>query len=335
MTNALRDMARIDLHCHLDGSLSQGCIEALLGRKVEPSMLTADIQCHSLAEYLEKFDIPLSCLQTSEGLAAGAYDFMRSVAADRVCYVEARFAPMLSVNDRLDCRTVIESVLQGLERGRGEFGIEYGVIVCAMRHMAEEENLRMLKTAREYLGAGVCAADLAGNEAAFPMSRFAELFSEVGRWGMPFTIHAGECGNADNIREAVACGARRIGHGIAMSGHPDVIELCREKRIGIEMCPISNMQTKAVRNMEEYPMREFLDKGLLVTVNTDNRTVSDTSMEKEIRFIQDHFQITDDEAVGLMSNAVETAFAADDVKQKIQKLIFFPPMQSLDTIPRT
>ena len=317
MTDALRNMPRLDLHCHLDGSLSQGCIEELLGRKVEPSMLKADVQCRDLAEYLERFDIPLACLQTAKGLTAGAYDFMRNLVKDRICYVEVRFAPLLSVNESLDCRAVIESVIKGLEQGKEETGIEYGVIVCSMRHMPEEDNLRMLKTAREYLGVGVCAADLAGNEAAYPMSGFMDLFLEVKKWGMPFTIHAGECQSAENIKDAITCGARRIGHGIAMSGHPDVIRLCREKRIGIELCPISNMQTKAVRDMSQYPIREFLENNLLVTINTDNRTVSDTSIGKELQFLQEGFQISDEDIILMMRNAAEAAFAPDGLKHKL------------------
>ena len=153
----------------------------------------------------------------------------------------------------------------------------------------------MIKKAREFLGNGVCAADLAGNEAAFPMSQFVDLFTEVKKMGMPFTIHAGECGSVQNILDAVDCGAGRIGHGIAMRGNKDVMKLCRERHIGIEMCPISNLQTKAVKSMAEYPMREFLDEGLCVTINTDNRTVSGTSLDKEIAFVQENYGITEEE----------------------------------------
>lgn len=321
MNPILKAMPKVDLHCHLDGSLSLGCIQTLLGKEVELSQLEAEADCKSLAEYLKKFDIPLRCLQTPEGLKAGAYDFMRNIAGDHVAYVEVRFAPLLSVNHKMDCAAVIESVLEGLNRGRDTLGIQFGVIVCAMRHMPIEENLGMLKTAREYLGSGVCAADLAGNEAAYPMEQFVPLFTQVKSWGMPFTIHAGECGSPDNIMEAVSCGAERIGHGIAMSGHPELIRVCRQKGIGIEMCPISNMQTKAVRDIARYPMREYLDSGLLVTINTDNRTVSHTSIEKEIGFVQQHLAITDLEAVGMMKNAVEAAFAPEDIKHRLLQML--------------
>lgn len=315
----LKTLPKVELHCHLDGSLSQSLIESILGRKVEPSRLRVDEECTSLAEYLERFAIPLQCLKTQKGLMQGAYNFMESLSKDRIVYAEVRFAPLLSVNENMNVRNVIEAVLAGLSKGREEYGIEFGVLVCAMRHMEESENLAMFKAAREYLNYGVCGADLAGDEAAYPMKQFINLFKEVKNLGMPFTIHAGECQSVTNIEEAIGCGAGRIGHGIAMKGHSGVMKLCRDKRIGIEMCPISNMQTKAVENPAVYPIKEFLEYGLLVSVNTDNRTVSDTTVEKEIGFIQKNYGISATDVVRMMKNAVETAFAPDDLKHKLLK----------------
>ena len=166
----------------------------------------------------------------------------------------------------------------------------------------------MIRTAREYLGNGVCAADLAGAEAIYPMSEFMELFGQAKKLGMPFTIHAGECGNVQNILDSVEAGALRIGHGIAMRGNSEVQKMIREKGIGIEMCPISNLQTKAVESESQYPLREFLDNGIKVTINTDNRTVSNTTMTKELQFIQEHYRLTDEEIRLMMINAVDTAF---------------------------
>ena len=139
-------LPRLDLHCHLDGSLSQGCIEELLGRSVKLEELQADMDCQSLAEYLEKFEIPLECLQTEKGLERAGYDLMKSAASDQVDYIEARFAPLFSGQRGLSTEQVIESVLRGMEQGKKEFDIDYGVIVCAMRHEKEEANLQMLKS---------------------------------------------------------------------------------------------------------------------------------------------------------------------------------------------
>ena len=317
----LKELPKIELHCHLDGSLSRPFIEKRLGRTVRPEELSVSENCTSLNEYLEKFDLPGRCIMDEEGLSGAAYDLLSQMNEENVCYAEIRFAPLLSETKKMDSRKVIEAVISGMEQGKKDFGIEYGVIVCAMRHHSTEDNMRMIKTAREYLGSGVCAADLAGAEAIYPMSEFKNLFQNTYKIGMPFTIHAGECGSAQNIIDSVEAGARRIGHGIAMRGHSDLIKELAEKGIGIEMCPISNLQTKAVAGPEEYPIREFLNGGLKVTVNTDNRTVSDTTMTKELEFIQNTYGIQDDEIYLLMKNAADVAFAEDYVKDKLYRIM--------------
>ncbi len=310
-------MPRLDLHCHLDGSLSRSFFEKTLGRKVELAELQVEPDCRNLAEYLAKFALPFEGIQSAENLKFAGYDFMKSAKADALDYVEVRFAPVSSCMEGLDVRTVIESVLEGIRRGEEEFGVACGVIVCAMRNHSEEQNRDMLRAAREFLGEGVCAADLAGDEASYPMRQFAELFREVKRMGMPFTLHAGECGDAENIAEAVECGASRIGHGVAMSGRADVMGLCRDRHIGIEMCPTSNIQTRAVADFSVYPMREFLDNGLLVTLNTDNRTISGTTLEREIQTVRERCGITDEDVARMMKNAVEVSFAPDEVKHEL------------------
>ena len=256
------------------------------------------------------------------GLEEAGYDVLRSMSRENVCYAEIRFAPLLSVTDEMDCKKVIEALLKGLERGRDDFGIEFGVITCAMRHHSEEANSRMILTAREYLGCGVCAADLAGAEASYPMTEFMNLFQNAHKIGMPFTIHAGECGNAQNITDAVSVGAGRIGHGIAMRGNRTLQRELAARETGIEMCPISNLQTKAVQSSAEYPLREFLDAGLKVTINTDNRTVSNTTLTKELEFVQKQYGIRDEEVLLLMKNAVDTAFAADAVKERLYRSLY-------------
>lgn len=312
-------LPKVELHCHLDGSLSKEFIEKRLGRSVEAEELGVSEDCRSLAEYLEKFALPGMCLTDEEGLEEASYDVLKSMSQENVCYAEIRFAPLLHESESLKCDRVIEAVLRGMERGKKAFGVEYGVITCAMRHHSEEENRRMIKTARTYLGQGVCAADLAGAEASYPMSEFMNLFGEARQMGMPFTLHAGECGSIANIVDSVNVGARRIGHGIAMRGNREVQKELAAKGIGIEMCPISNLQTKAVQSTADYPIREFLDAGLRVTVNTDNRTVSNTSMTKELEFVQKTYGIRDEEVLLLMKNAVDAAFADDAVKERLYR----------------
>lgn len=315
----LKKLPKIELHCHLDGSLSQGFIQKKLGRKVPMEELCVSEDCKSLEEYLKKFTVPGLCLMDEEGLEGAGYDVLKSMSHENIRYAEIRFAPLLSVSGAMGTEQAIAALLQGLERGKQDFGIDYGVITCAMRHHSEEDNFRMIEAARGFLGRGVCAADLAGAEAAYPMSEFLELFKKVKKLGMPFTIHAGECGNPRNIVDSIEAGAGRIGHGIAMRKHPKIQDMVKNAGVGIEMCPISNLQTKSVSGPWEYPLREFLDAGLLVSINTDNRTVSGTSMTRELEFIQNEYGVSDSEILQLMRNAIRTAFADDSVKEALLK----------------
>lgn len=319
LSKSILQLPKIDLHCHLDGSIPVITAERILGRRIPAEEMQVSEDCRNLEEYLRCFDLPLRCMQTAEGLRETARSFLMDAAKENVRYVEVRFAPMFSVNEILDCRQVIESVLEGLEEARRLCGVFYNVIVCAMRGIPEDVNREMMKSAREFLGEGVCAMDLAGNEAAYPMEEFFSLFQEARSLGFPLTIHGGECGRVENVLEAVKVGAVRIGHGIALRGNKEAIKLCREKGISIEMCPTSNRQTKAVGDMREYPLREFLDAGLKVTINTDNRTVSGTSICKELEYIQNCFGVTDDEIRKLLCNAVDAAFASEDVKHILWK----------------
>lgn len=319
MNEKILKMPKIDLHCHLDGSMTLKCIQELLGREVHLSQVQVPENCQSLAEYLEKFDVPLQCIQTKEGLKKAAKEFLLDLQKDNVRYVEVRFAPQLSTGQGLNCKQVMEAVLAGLQEAKLICGIEYQVIACMMSHHDEETNLQMLKECRDFLGEGLCAVDLAGDEAGFPREKFYPLFEQAKKMEYPFTIHSGECGNVNNILMAAEWGAKRIGHGIAMMGNPKVQEVIAQKHIGVEMCPTSNYQTKSLQPDIVYPIREFARAGVLVTVNTDNRMASNTSIAKEMSFLQDKFGITDEELKQYQLNAVEVAFCDDSVKQMLWK----------------
>lgn len=321
-------MIRVELHCHLDGSLSIDFVEEMLEKQnivVEREELKRRLEvrpdCTSLTEYLEKFDLPLLCLQSKEGLRRAAYELVRDVAKEHVKYIEVRFAPMLSTAKGLTCREVIESVVEGLHEAGGEYGVFASAIVCAMRHHTLQQNMEMLTVAREFMGKGVRALDLAGDESAFPTSEFRELFVQAKEWNIPFTIHSGECGSVENVREAIALGAKRLGHGIALEKSPELRKLCREKGIGIEMCPTSNVQTRAVDSLAVYPLKLFLDEGLLVSLHTDNRTVSGTTLTREEAVVREELHLSEGEVRKCTENAIRTAFTSDEVKKQLLDML--------------
>lgn len=315
------NMPKIDLHCHMDGSMTLASIREILGRDVQPEQVQVTDECRSLAEYLKKFDLPLECIQTAEGLKKAAKDFLLDLQKDNIKYVEARFAPQTSRQQGMNCKKIMEAVLDGLEEAKAQCGIHYEVIACMMSHHDEETNLKMLKECREFLGEGLCAVDLAGDEAGFPRKKFYDLFEAAKKMDYPFTIHSGECGDVNNVIMAAEWGAKRIGHGIAMMGHPEVQEIYRKKHIGVEMCPISNYQTKALAPEIIYPIREFAKSGVLVTINTDNRLVSNTSIAREMSFLNEKFGITEEELKQYQLNSVEVAFCDDAVKHELWKAL--------------
>lgn len=311
----LKTVSKAELHCHLDGSLRLSTLQQLLHR---PNLTQADIEaplrCHNLAEYLEKFDLPLTALQTEKQLETAAHDLLIDMSREMITYAEIRFAPMLHTGAGLTCEQVIESVLCGLRQAEKELAaaedphpIQAQLIICAMRHHSFQLNLKALRAALAFHGCGVCAMDLAGDEAAYPMDQFQDLFQAVRKEGLPFTIHAGECGSAANIREAVSLGARRIGHGIALQKDPALLKELAEKGIGIEMCPTSNLQTGAVQNWSSYPLPLFMQAGAMVSIHTDNRTVSGTTLTAELQKV---YTTWPDEAMlqRLIQNAFDTAF---------------------------
>lgn len=315
--DSIQKLKKYDLHCHLDGSLSLAAIRKLAaysGIELPESqdalrvLLQAEQDCQSLREYLEKFELPLSCLTDRECFKTAVSDLMGDAAAENVIYIEIRFAPLLSVRQDLTCRQIIEGALDGLEEGKRKYGIDGNLILCGMRHMPADVNAELAKTAREYLGCGVAALDLAGDEAGFPVMQQRAMFEEAAKLGIPFTIHAGECGSAESVRDALALGAGRIGHGIAVWKDRNLMRECAKRGIALEMCPSSNLQTKAVESLKDYPFQEFLDAGIPVTVNTDNRTVSGTTITRELELLQQYFHITYHDMEMLMENSKRAAF---------------------------
>lgn len=328
ITEYIEKMPKIELHCHLDGSVP---IETLyqLAKDSQLSipnnikdfskLVTAPQDCESLVEYLQRFDIPIGALQTAENLSTAAYSLVKECSKENVVYLEVRFAPLFHLQKGLTLNQVVEGVLQGLEKGRQDFGVEYGLILCGMRHQPVEENTVLLQLAEDYKNKGVVAVDLAGDEKGFPVGGQADFFIKAKELGIPYTIHAGEADGAESIWNALKLGTKRIGHGIAMKDDPKLLKYCVEEGIGIEMCPISNLQTKAISSWEDYPYNFFYNAGAKVTINTDNRTVSQTNLTKELTTLNQYFGLTKEQLNQLYLNAVEVSFANREIKNKLKE----------------
>lgn len=319
----VKQLPKIELHCHLDGSLGLELTRKLLKKRGEDwtieglrKALQAPEDCPDLSEYLRRFDLPNQVLQQPGELQSAAFDLAKRASEENVKYLECRFAPVFSTAEGLRVTEVLEAVEKGLEEAKALTGIESGIIVCGMRGLGEEANLSMLKSAMELKGCGVVACDLAGDEKAYPVGEFEYFFKKAKEYGLPFTIHAGEQGSRENIYGSIEFGASRIGHGIAMMGDRRLQELCRDKRIGVELCPTSNLQTKAISDFSWYPFREFYEAGIPLSINTDNRTVSGTDLTREFQRIFDQFRIPE-AFEKIYKDSAEVSFAPDEVKEHL------------------
>lgn len=280
---------KIDLHLHLDGSLSIPFLRSLAlengltmtDSEIERAVTVSD-NCQSLPEYLRCFDLPTRLLQTEKALTLATFDVIKQLEAQGVYYAELRFAPQHYTKQGLTQQQTVSAVLKGVDlANQAHFKVKIGILLCMFVTGSASANQETAELAVAYKDIGIAGLDLAGPESAVPMSEFEPLFHFAYQSGLPFTIHAGECGDYDNIAKAVSFGARRIGHGCAARFSEECMRLLEKEQITLEMCPTSNVQTKAVPALSSHPIRTFFDRGLLVTVNTDNMTVSRTTLDHE------------------------------------------------------
>jgi adenosine deaminase len=316
----LASLPKTDLHVHLDGSLRPGTIWELAHEdEVElpaasagevRDWFTEDLPERDLVAYLSRFDVTTSVMQTEESLERIAFELVEDAAAENVWYMEVRYAPILSTKRGLSPRQVVDSVERGLARGHEAHPrTQAHQIICGLRHFEPERAVRMAALAVEYKGRGVLAFDLAGAEVDNPAKRFREAFYLVRHANLNVTVHAGEAYGPESIHQALHwAGAHRIGHGVRLREDEDLLEYVRDHRIPLEMCPTSNVQTGAVESIEEHPIREYFDRGLRVTVNTDNRLMSNTTVTREIELLVDHLGFTLEEVKKLLMNGFKSAF---------------------------
>lgn len=321
-------MPMVDLHVHLDGAVRPDTLRDLAHDQGMPlpvscrRELLAHMQvgeeCGSLKEYLSKFDFVLPYLQTAGALERVAFETVEQFALENGKYMEVRFAPQLHTRQGLSLDQVIAAVLAGLKRGQETWGLTARGIAICMRHHGVKENLEVVEAAAAYKKSGLVAVDLAGDEASYPPLLHQEVFRRALQHDLPVTIHAGEAAGAENIADAVErLGARRIGHGVRVRQNPRVQKLVRTESIPLELCPVSNIQTKAVPEWAQYPVREYFDQGLVLTINTDNPTVSGTNLLREYGVLVERFGFGPEEVARLIINGVHAAFVEKEEKKRL------------------
>jgi len=323
----IEKLPKTDLHVHLDGSLRLSTILDLADKqRVELPSTNEDglraamnlgRNCGSLVEYLKAFDVTLRVMQTADALSRIAYELAEDSAKENVRYMEVRYAPMLHTQRGLKLTAVVEAVLEGLRAAQERFGIESAVIICGIRNVSPESSLEMAELAVAYKGRGVVGFDLAGAEYDNPAKHHKQAFQLVRDNNINVTIHAGEAYGPESIAQAIhVCGAHRIGHGCRLRENGDLLHYVNDHRIALECCPSSNVQTGAIRDLASHPIKLYKALGLRVTVNTDNRLVTDTTVSKELWLCHTQLGFTIADLKAVVLSGFKSAFLPFHVKQQ-------------------
>jgi adenosine deaminase len=314
----LKALPKAELHCHLDGSIRASTLLEL-GRELGVPMPahTPETLAHHmwvkdarhLEDYLSRFDVTLQVLQRADFLERVTWELLEDAHAEGVRYLEIRYAPVLNVRGGLSLDEAIEAPRRAVRRAREALGIRSGLIVCSLRHLNPSISLDLARLAVSHAGQDVIGFDLAGGEAGNPATPHAAAFRHARDHGVSCTCHAGEGAGPESVAEAIhVCGAQRIGHATRLAEDPRLMDEMGEKGIAVEACLTSNVQTRATRDYASHPVRTYLDRGLKVTLNTDNRLMSRTTLSEEYKHGVDALGFTVDEVARLARNGFDAAF---------------------------
>lgn len=327
----LRQVPKVLLHDHLDGGLRPQTVIDLAEEAKYDKLPTTDpdklaewfyrgATRGSLPLFLEGFEHTSGVMQTEESLERVAYEMLEDMKKDGVVYVETRFAPIFHTQGGLHQETVVRSVLNGLEKGKRDFGVDYGLILCAMRNMEPHFSQEIAELAVDFRDRGVVGFDLAGEEGGYPPKKHVDAFHYIQRENFNITIHAGEAFGKESIWQAIQwCGAHRIGHATRLIEDMkvkdgEVLNMGRlaqyvlDKRIPLEMCLTSNVHTGAVKSMKEHPFGIYYRYKFRVTLNTDDRLMSNITLTDEYQTAADVFDLKLDDLEKLTINAMKSAF---------------------------
>ncbi|MEU3528661.1 adenosine deaminase [Streptomyces sp. NPDC038707] len=343
-SETLRRLPKAVLHDHLDGGLRPATVVELADAAghtlptTDPGELAAwyveAANSGDLVRYIATFEHTLAVMQTREGLLRTAEEYVLDLAADGVVYAEVRYAPELMLKGGLTLPEVVEAVQEGLAAGMAKAAaagtpVRVGTLLCGMRMFDRVREAAELAVA--YRDAGVVGFDIAGAEDGFPPADHLDAFAYLRAESMPFTIHAGEAHGLPSIHQALqVCGAQRIGHGVRLTedivdGKPGrLASWVRDRRIALEMCPTSNLQTGCATSIAEHPVTALKDLGFRVTLNTDNRLVSGTTMTREMSLLVEQAGWTVEDLRTVTVNALKSAFVPFDERTALIEDVVLP-----------
>lgn len=312
------NMPKAELHVHLDGSVRPKTLAKLANISIEEAInaSVAPNKCIDLNDYLLRFSLPISVMQTKENLTRIAYELASDMKSENVIYAEVRFAPMQHTSI-LTAEEVIDSIIEGLDK----VDIKINLLLCMLRNATSEDNKKVIDLALKYKNNRVVGIDLAGAEALYKTSTFESLFEYAKKLNINYTIHAGEDDGPESILSAINFGAKRIGHGVRVLENKEVVKLVKDKKILLEVCPTSNVQTNICHTINEHPIRKLFDNDLLLSINTDNRTVSNTTLTDEYEKVALAFNFKKEDFKKINMDTIDYAFIGEKEKDELKDII--------------
>ena len=338
---------KAELHTHLDGSLRLETMLDIARQEGKMNVLPADSvdgllerlraidHSETLEAYLSWYRYTIPLMQSADALRRIAYELVEQNAEENVRYLEVRYGPILHTDEGLTLEDVHDAVLDGLAQGERDFGVTANLIICGLRDRFESASMRQAELAAAYRHRGVVAFDLAGGEAGNPPKGHLHAFYHARNHLLNLTLHAGENYGPESIRQAIFyCGAHRIGHGISLREDPELMQYFADHRIPLEMCPTCNVQTHVVSSLEAHPIGSYVDANVPVTVNTDSRLFSRTSVTDELWRVHTRCGIGAPQLREIALNGFRYAFLPYADKQALlQSVLDDFPMAASDETP--
>jgi len=324
MSFSIKDLPKVELHVHLDCCLSFKGLS-----RIDPTISESyykkkfiGTSCSCLKDYIRCADTALEYMQTKEQLEIVIEDLFDQLVNDNVIYAEIRFAPLLHLKKGLSSKNVVEIVSNKTKIESEKSGIEVGLILCTLRHFSVDQSLQTVKLVKDFSNKNVVGFDIAADEAGFPIDNHIKSFQFARDNNIFCTAHAGEALGADSITNTLKyLKPNRIGHGVRCIEDNSLIEKIKKENIHLEICVTSNMVTKVFNDLKDHPVDFLLNKGISLSINTDGRTISDTTLNKEYVLLNKEFNWLKNKFLEVNINAMKASFSSNEVKNKIISIL--------------
>ena len=313
-----KNLPKIELHIHLDCSLSYETVKRLRPDTTIDDFnnnFKASKSCSSLKQYIKCADNAISLMQSKESLELVMEDFFNQLIEDNVIYCEIRFAPLLHTEEGLNSREVLNIICNSMNILSKESGVITGLILCTLRHYSKQQSMETVKLAKEFKGKGVLGFDIAADEAGYPLDNHIDAFKYAVQNDISCTAHAGEAKGPESIWETIdKLKVKRIGHGVNCMKDPNLVKFLSENNYHLEVCVSSNIKTKTFNKIEDHPISQINKSSISMSINTDGRTISDTDLTNEYKFISKKFGWSIKEFKKCNLEAIKHAFISDEIK---------------------